>query len=68
MCGCAWAAGHIKEAALARRVLLAVDGPHVNVVKLKPPMVFAEAEVDRLVATLEEVGSTPSRAAGCHVT
>ena len=53
------AAAHIKEAALARRVLLAVDGPYVNVVKIKPPMVFAEAEVDRLVATLEEASRAP---------
>ena len=57
------AAAHIKEAALARRVLLAVDGPHVNVVKIKPPMVFAEAEADRLVATLEEA----SRAPPCNI-
>ena len=49
------AATHIKETMVARHVLLAVDGPHVNVVKIKPPMVFAEAEADHLIAELTQV-------------
>ncbi|BDA49941.1 Ethanolamine-phosphate phospho-lyase [Coccomyxa sp. Obi] len=48
-------ATHIKEAMVARRVLLAVDGPHANVIKIKPPMVFAEAEADHLIAELTQV-------------
>ncbi|EIE23028.1 PLP-dependent transferase [Coccomyxa subellipsoidea C-169] len=49
------AATHIKETMVARHVLLAVDGPHANVVKIKPPMVFAEAEADHLIAELTQV-------------
>lgn len=45
-------AGAIKEAAKARRVLLSTDGPAANVIKIKPPLVFGRAEVDRLAAVL----------------
>jgi 4-aminobutyrate aminotransferase-like enzyme len=45
-------AAAIKEAAKARRVLLSTDGPADNVIKIKPPLVFGPAEVDRLVAVL----------------
>ncbi len=50
-------ASHIKEAMVARRVLLATDGPHANVIKIKPPMVFAEAEADHLIAELTQASS-----------
>jgi hypothetical protein len=53
--GCLCAAKYIKEAALARHVLTAVEGPSANVIKLKPPMTFAEADADRLCAVLDEV-------------
>ncbi|WP_417583322.1 aminotransferase class III-fold pyridoxal phosphate-dependent enzyme [Pelagibacterium sp.] len=33
-------------------VLISTDGPHDNVLKIKPPMVFARAEADRLVSAL----------------
>ena len=49
------AAKHIKEECMARRVLTAVEGPAANVIKLKPPMTFAEPDVDRLCAVLDEV-------------
>jgi 4-aminobutyrate aminotransferase-like enzyme len=45
-------AAAIKEAAKARRVLLSTDGPADNVIKIKPPLVFGPAEVDRLTAVL----------------
>ncbi|WIA21651.1 hypothetical protein OEZ85_000824 [Tetradesmus obliquus] len=48
-------AGAIKEAAKAHRVLLSTDGPAENVIKIKPPLVFGRAEVDRLAAVLGEV-------------
>ena len=66
------AATHIKETMVARHVLLAVDGPHANVVKIKPPMVFAEAEADHLIAELSQVPylgfhACPSRSSTlCH--
>lgn len=52
------AATHIKEAMVARRVLLATDGPHANVIKIKLPMVFAEAEADYLIPKLTQASSS----------
>jgi 4-aminobutyrate aminotransferase-like enzyme len=37
------------------RILLGTDGPDHNVLKIRPPMPFDERDVDRLVATLDEV-------------
>ena len=43
-------------------VLTSADGPDHNVLKIKPPLVFGEAEADRLVETLEAVlGETALR-------
>jgi 4-aminobutyrate aminotransferase-like enzyme/Ser/Thr protein kinase RdoA (MazF antagonist) len=36
-------------------VLLSTDGPFQNVLKIKPPMVFAEGDADFLVATLDRI-------------
>jgi 4-aminobutyrate aminotransferase-like enzyme len=36
-------------------ILLGTDGPYHNVVKIRPPMAFTEANADRLVETLERV-------------
>ena len=36
-------------------ILLSTDGPLHNVVKIKPPLVFDEADADRLVSNLDEV-------------
>lgn len=38
-----------------RGVLLSSDGPHHNVLKIKPPMVFCEKDNDTLVVNLDEV-------------
>ncbi|GBF99529.1 ethanolamine-phosphate phospho-lyase [Raphidocelis subcapitata] len=62
------AAEWIKEFALSRRVLLSTDGPFDNVLKIKPPMVFSEADADELVGVLSEAlraltGSEAARAA-----
>ena len=37
------------------QILLGTDGPHHNVVKIRPPMPFDEADADRLVETLDDV-------------
>jgi 4-aminobutyrate aminotransferase-like enzyme len=34
-------------------VLLSIDGPHHNVIKIKPPMVFTRDNADRLVAVVD---------------
>ena len=49
------AASHIKEAMLGLRVLMTVDGPNANVLKIKPPMVFAEPDADRMLLVFEQV-------------
>lgn len=37
-----------------RGALIGTEGPHENVLKMRPPMVFTRADADRLVAILEE--------------
>ena len=38
-----------------RGILLSTDGPDHNVIKMKPPIVFSEDDVDRLVSNLDEI-------------
>jgi len=38
-----------------RGTLASTDGPHHNVLKLKPPMPFSAADADRLVTLLGEI-------------
>lgn len=38
-----------------RGILLSTDGPDHNVIKIKPPLPFAETDADHLVATLADV-------------
>ncbi len=47
----AYVANRMRE----RGILLSTDGPDHNVLKIKPPLVFTEADADRLSATLDEV-------------
>jgi 4-aminobutyrate aminotransferase-like enzyme len=35
-----------------RGILLSTDGPLLNVIKVKPPLVFDEGDVERLVGEL----------------
>ncbi len=34
-------------------VLVGIDGPHSNVLKIRPPLVFREADADQLVDALD---------------
>ena len=52
------AALHHPEWLSYRHVLVAVDGPHVNITKIKPPMCFSRGDADTLVDALIEVGFT----------
>jgi len=45
----------VVEAMKQRGVLLSTDGPLHNVIKIKPPMTFSQADAERLVATLDQV-------------
>ena len=48
---CAYVVNRTREMG----VLTSADGPDRNVLKIKPPLVFGDAEVDRLVETLDAV-------------
>ena len=37
-----------------RGILLGTDGPHHNVVKIRPPMPFDDADADLLVEALDD--------------
>jgi 4-aminobutyrate aminotransferase-like enzyme len=52
------AAGHATRVANRMRergVLISTDGPDHNVLKIKPPLQFNEADADRLAATLDSI-------------
>ena len=45
----------VANAMRDRGVLIGTSGPDGNVLKMRPPLVFAQEQADRLVATLDEV-------------
>jgi 4-aminobutyrate aminotransferase-like enzyme len=47
-------AGLIVNQLRERGILLGTDGPHHNVLKIRPPMPFSEADADLLLTTFEE--------------
>ena len=49
------AAAYVVERMKDRGVLLGVDGPDRNVLKIKPPLVFSHEDADRLVSDLNAV-------------
>ena len=38
-----------------RRVLISASGPHANVLKIRPPLVFSRANVDQFLTVMDEV-------------
>jgi 4-aminobutyrate aminotransferase-like enzyme len=48
-------ATELVNRAATRGVLLSTDGPDHNVIKIKPPLVFSDADADRLLETVDEV-------------
>jgi 4-aminobutyrate aminotransferase-like enzyme len=48
-------ASELVNRAVERGVLLSTDGPDHNVIKIKPPMVFAAEDADRLVETVDGI-------------
>jgi len=47
-------ASAVVEAALARGVLLSTDGPFHDALKIKPPLVITDGEVDRALEVLDD--------------
>jgi 4-aminobutyrate aminotransferase-like enzyme len=58
-------AGYVVNRLRDRGVLTGTDGPHRNVLKIRPPLVFSEADADLFLETLDEVleedGARPIR-------
>jgi len=51
-------ARHIVNRMRELRILISSEGPHQNVLKIRPPMPFAPSHVDRLVEGLNQaIGS-----------
>ncbi len=48
-------ASHVAERMRDRGILLGTDGPHQNVLKIRPPLCFETGDADFLVATLDLV-------------
>jgi 4-aminobutyrate aminotransferase-like enzyme len=48
-------AAYVAEQMKQRGILISTDGPGHNVLKIKPPMVFSEANRDELIGTLEQI-------------
>ncbi len=48
-------AGDVVESMRDRHLLLSTDGPDANVIKIKPPLPFSEADADRLTTELADV-------------
>jgi 4-aminobutyrate aminotransferase-like enzyme/Ser/Thr protein kinase RdoA (MazF antagonist) len=48
-------ASHAVERMRERGILLSTDGPDHNVIKIKPPLVFSQADANRLLETLDSV-------------
>jgi 4-aminobutyrate aminotransferase-like enzyme len=45
----------VVEAMKAKRILLSTEGPHHNVLKIKPPIVFSSDNCDEFLTALDDV-------------
>ena len=50
-----WEASYIAERMKGRGILVSTEGPHHNVLKLKPPIIFRREHVDQFVEALADV-------------
>jgi 4-aminobutyrate aminotransferase-like enzyme/Ser/Thr protein kinase RdoA (MazF antagonist) len=49
------AADYVVNRLRERGILAGTDGPHHNVIKLRPPLIFAESDADLFVKTLDSI-------------
>ena len=49
------AARHILSRMKEEKILLQSDGPHNNVLKLKPPLVFSKADAEKFTSVLDQI-------------
>lgn len=52
----------VSNGARKRGVLMGTEGPHDNVLKMRPPMIFSKRDADHLIAVLEETFEAVARA------
>jgi 4-aminobutyrate aminotransferase-like enzyme/Ser/Thr protein kinase RdoA (MazF antagonist) len=48
-------ASYVVNRLRERGILAGTDGPHLNVIKLRPPLIFSQADADLFVTTLDSV-------------
>jgi 4-aminobutyrate aminotransferase-like enzyme len=48
-------AAYVVNRLRERGILTGTDGPYHNVIKLRPPLIFSEADADLFAATLDEM-------------
>jgi 4-aminobutyrate aminotransferase-like enzyme/Ser/Thr protein kinase RdoA (MazF antagonist) len=54
----------VCNGARRRGVLMGTEGPHDNVLKMRPPMIFSRRDADHLIAVLEETFADVEKALG----
>ncbi|KAK9795530.1 hypothetical protein WJX73_009487 [Symbiochloris irregularis] len=54
-----------EQMAVRHHVLVAIEGPHNNIVKIKPPLCFSHKDADRLVDALSDVLASGKANGGC---
>ncbi|UDF30716.1 UNVERIFIED_ORG: aminotransferase class III-fold pyridoxal phosphate-dependent enzyme [Roseateles sp. XES5] len=54
----------VSNGARRRGVLMGTEGPHDNVLKMRPPMIFSKRDADHLIAVLEETFADVARTRG----
>ncbi|MGH9743407.1 MAG: aminotransferase class III-fold pyridoxal phosphate-dependent enzyme, partial [Candidatus Acidiferrum sp.] len=48
-------ASYVVNRLRERGILTGTDGPHHNVIKLRPPLIFSQADADLFTSTLEDI-------------
>lgn len=54
----------VSNGARRRGVLMGTEGPHDNVLKMRPPMIFSKRDADHLIAVLEDTFADVARTLG----
>ncbi|ANH06809.1 aminotransferase class III-fold pyridoxal phosphate-dependent enzyme [Shinella sp. HZN7] len=54
----------VSNGARRRGVLMGTEGPHDNVLKMRPPMIFSKRDADHLIAVLEETFADVTKTLG----
>jgi 4-aminobutyrate aminotransferase-like enzyme/Ser/Thr protein kinase RdoA (MazF antagonist) len=50
-----WAADYVVNRMREERILMGTEGPHDNILKIRPPLTIEKSDVDMIVATLDKI-------------